>query len=517
MRKLMILAAGLLVLVFACSAKKTENKAKQVFIVTKQQDFKATQLRVYIDLATVKKHMGQVNAMYMLVTDLNNGNPVSHKVVDADRNGIPEGIFFATGFEKNEPLRTFCLSIQDADPKSAETVNAIPRHDSLKMTFLSDAKSYIALHGEPSKWSDLVGKSILATYPDPRDLEIFSPGKWCYTNGFFLNALSEMYVKDKNPEYLSYIKKWAGIFVTDNGQLDPSKYEREIFELDNIPPGRLLLFLNQLTGEKRYKVAADQLVDQLNHQPRTSDGGYWHKKVYPNQMWLDGIYMADVYLAQYASVYKQPKYFDEAAKQIELMYKHACDPKTGLLYHGWDESKNKVWANPETGASPEFWGRALGWYEMALVDGLDYFPIDHPERAKILKILRDLSESLAKYQDKSGMWYQVVDKGDKPDNWVESSCTAMFAYAFAKGYLKGYLSHDYLVMAQKAFEGLKDQVYFDEEGKFYLNGTVKVGTLNPKVSKGDYNYYIGVDRRMNDFKGVAAFMYLALALENANK
>jgi unsaturated rhamnogalacturonyl hydrolase len=302
--------------------------------------------------------------------------------------------------------------------------------------------------------------------------------------------------------------------VNENGKFDTSKYKREVYELDNILPGRLLLFLYQQTGDIRYAKAADQLIDQLGHQPKTSDGGFWHKKVYTNQMWLDGIYMADVFMAQYASIFNKPQYFDEAAKQIGLIYNHTVDPKTGLLYHGWDENKNKVWANPQTGASPEFWGRALGWYIMALVDCLDYFPTNHPERNKILQIFKNLSSSIAKYQDTTaGLWYQVVDKGNLPDNWFESSCSAMFAYAFAKGFQKGYLGTGYQQRAVKAFNGLvSHDVYFDDQGKLYLNGTVKVGTLNPKVSKGDYEYYIGVDRRINDFKGMAAFFYLSLVL-----
>lgn len=510
MRKLMILTVGLLGLVLACSAHKTEIKAKQVFVVTKQ-DNNSAQLRVYIDLRILVSRMGLFDARKILVTDLNNDSQVKHQLIVG--NGAPEGIFFVTGFDKSEPVRTFCVSIQYVATKEVDPANDIPPHDSLNINFLTPAALYIAKHGDPAKWTEAIAQSIITTYPNPADLEIFSKGKWSYTNGLFLNALSEIQEKTKNPEYFKYIKAWVDLFVTESGQLNPAKYEREIYELDNIPPGRLLIYLYQQTKDERYRKAAEELIDQLNHQPRTTDGGYWHKKVYTNQMWLDGIYMADVYLAQYASAYKEPKYFDEAVKQIELIYRHTLDSKTGLLYHGWDESKSLRWANPQTGASPEFWGRAIGWYMMALVDVLDYLPANHPERNNILKIFRNLSSSLANYQDTTGMWFQVVDKGKVPGNWLESSCTAMFAYAYAKGVQKGFLETGYTQKALKAFNGLVNhEVYFDDQGKVYLNGTVKVGTLNPKVSDGSYNYYIGVDRRINDFKGVGAFLYLALAL-----
>jgi len=515
MRKLLILTFGLLLAIYAQAGKKPDIQAKLAFIVQKLFPINETQLKVYLDWESIIDRIGSIDKTKILIVDLNNNNVIKPQFVDKDQNGTPEAIYFVTAFDGNESVRGFLLQEQEKPVDGISTLTSIPETDTLKITYLTEIKSYFKTHVEPVKWSETIAKSILTTYPNPSDLEIYSAGRWSYTNGFFLNALSEIQSRTKNQEYYTYIKNWTDLFVAKNGKINPEKYDREIFELDNIPPGRLLIYLNQLTGDERYRKAADELIDQLNHQPKTSDGGFWHKKVYTNQMWLDGIYMADVYLAQYADAFKQPKYFDEAVKQMELMYKHTLDSRTGLMYHGWDESKNKVWADPQTGASPEFWGRAIGWYMMAMVDGLDYIPAEHPKRATILKMFKDLSYSLSKYQDTTGMWYQGVDKGDKPGNWLESSGSAMIAYAYAKGYAKGYLGTEYHDKAKKAFEGLKNnEVYFDDQGKFYLSGTVKVGTLNLKVSKGDFNYYIGVDRRINDFKGVAAFMYLAIALED---
>ena len=231
-------------------------------------------------------------------------------------------------------------------------------------------------------------------------------------------------------------------------------------------------------------------------------------------MWLDGIYMADIFSMQYGKMFNEPKWFDEASRQIQLISKHTLDPVTGLMYHGWDESRNSVWANPVTGASPAFWGRAIGWYFMAVIDCLDYLPESHPSRQSIIGIFRNLAASIAKYQDdNTKLWYQVIDKGDQPGNWIETSCSAMFAYGFAKGANKGLLDASYRQRAQDAFDALiRNYTWYDGNGNLYFDQTVKVGTLNPKVSKGDYEYYIGGEKRINDYKGLGALLYASLEM-----
>ena len=178
--------------------------------------------------------------------------------------------------------------------------------------------------------------------------------------------------------------------------------------------------------------------DQLKTQPRTSEGGFWHKKIYPSQMWLDGLYMGEPFYAEYAATFHEDAAFDDIAKQFILMELHSRDPKTGLLYHGWDESKQQRWADPATGHSPNFWGRAMGWYAMALVDTLDYFPQDHPQRGALLAILKRLAVAIEKYQEpKSGLWYEVLDKGSEKGNYLEASASCMFVYALARGRSRG--------------------------------------------------------------------------------
>lgn len=369
-------------------------------------------------------------------------------------------------------------------------------------------------HIKPDSWARLTAQSIMKMYPNPADMDIYGKG-WTYTNGFFLHGLYRLWEKEKNPQYLAFIKKWLDSYIGQDGKLSAQEYKPEEYKLDDVESGKVALLMYQNTHDKRYLTACEQLLDQLQKQPKTSDGGYWHKLVYPWQMWLDGIYMADAFAMQYAAATQQKQYFDEAIKQIMLIARHTIDEQTGLYYHGWDENKNPVWADPLTGVSPCFWGRAVGWFAMALVDGLDALPANHPDRDKLLAILQKLSASLIKFQDpETGLWYQVLDRGQEPDNWHETSCSAMFCYALARSANQGYLPPRYKKYAQKAFKGLCDHhIYFDDQGLLYLTGTVKVGTLNFASSKGDYAYYVNTDRRINDFKGIGAFLFAALELE----
>jgi unsaturated rhamnogalacturonyl hydrolase len=229
-------------------------------------------------------------------------------------------------------------------------------------------------------------------------------------------------------------------------------------------------------------------------------------------MWLDGVYMADLFSMEFASAFNEAQWFDEAVHQIVLIYEKTRDPNTGLLYHGWDETKRQVWAHPERGTSPEFWGRAVGWYTVALVEALEILPEDHPGCEAVSAILTNLAASLVKFQHpETGMWYQVLDKLDRPDNWTETSCTAMFAYAFARAARKGYLPPEYRTHAEKAYRYMLDErLFLDQNGDFYLTGIVTVGSLRDNA---DYDYYVTSPQRMNDFKGVGAFLYLTLEME----
>jgi len=364
-------------------------------------------------------------------------------------------------------------------------------------------------------WSTRIAESFLQRYPKAIPYNAGSPQlRWNYEQGLIQEALRRVGEVTGEKKYYEYVKSNIDIYVMEDGSI--KTYDYDNFNIDNIPPGRQLLRLYQITGDAKYKKAADLLRKQLSNQPRTPSKGFWHKQIYPNQMWLDGIYMGEPFYAEYGLLFNEPSNFDDVAHQIILIEKHTRDPKTGLLYHAWDESKEQRWANPKTGQSPHFWGRAIGWYAMGIVDVLDYLPHNHKNRAEIIDILRRLSNALVKVQDRAtGLWYQVIDQGDREGNYLEASASSMFAYAFAKGAKKGYLDQQFLGIARRAFDGIiKELVTVDENGLVSLHQVCAVAGLggNP-YRDGSYEYYIGELKRTNDFKGVGPFILAALELE----
>ncbi|HEX8686411.1 MAG TPA: DUF4350 domain-containing protein, partial [Pyrinomonadaceae bacterium] len=295
-------------------------------------------------------------------------------------------------------------------------------------------------------------------------------------------------------------------------------YKPDEYNIDHVQSGRLLLTLYKVTGQEKYRKAAASLREQLRTHPRTTEGGFWHKKVYPSQMWLDGLYMGEPFYAEYAAAFGEPEAFDDIAKQFILMERHSRDEKTGLLYHGWDESRQQRWADKATGRSPHFWGRAMGWYAMALVDTLEYFPKDHPKRAELLAILGRLAAAVGKVQEpKSGLWWQVLDRGGAKGNYLEASASAMFVYALAKATRLGYLPESYFKVAQRGFAGLGRQFVEEAEGGgVNFTGTVSVAGLggNP-YRDGSYEYYLSEKVVTNDPKGVGAFLMATAEMEAA--
>ena len=281
----------------------------------------------------------------------------------------------------------------------------------------------------------------------------------------------------------------------------------------------MLLYLYPKTGEERFMKALKLLRKQIDSQPRTPDGGFWHKKRYTQQMWLDGLYMAEPFYAHYTKTYSDGEEakdaYDDIVHQFDLIQEHTYDPETGLLYHGWDSSKEQKWANKETGTSPHFWSRAMGWYGMAMVDVLDYLPEDHPGREKILNYLKQFAEAVTKYQDsESGLWYQVLDQGDREGNYLEASGTSMFTYTFAKAAKKGYLSEEYMQVAEKAYDGLlKNLVSVEENGVVNLNQVCAVAGLGGDPYRdASFEYYVNEEIRSNDPKGTGPFILASLQL-----
>ncbi|MFH0990593.1 MAG: glycoside hydrolase family 88 protein [bacterium] len=364
-------------------------------------------------------------------------------------------------------------------------------------------------------WSVRIAASFMKSNPDTIKYGTEAKSrKWNYEQGVMLEAMRMMWKKTGDEKYFNFIKQNIDLYIEENGSINT--YEYESFNLDNIPPGRQLLTLFRRTNNLKYKVAADTLRKQLAHHPRTSENGFWHKKIYPYQMWLDGLYMAEPFYTHYAVMFKEPSALDDVAKQFQLIWKHNRDPKTGLLYHGWDESKQQQWANPKTGQSPNFWGRAIGWYMMALVDVLDHLPGNHRSRGELITQLQTLSQTLLRYRDsKTGLWYQVVDQGNRKGNYLEASSSSMFTYAFIKGASNGYLGAKYKTTAKALFDAmLKEFVTVDDQGMVFLHNTVQVSGLggNP-YRDGSFEYYISEPKRTNDFKGYGPFLMAAIELE----
>ncbi|WP_420155453.1 glycoside hydrolase family 88 protein [Siphonobacter sp.] len=363
-------------------------------------------------------------------------------------------------------------------------------------------------------WSVRMANSMLAQAADSSTVQVLKSNHWNYEQGVLLNALNRVWERTGDGKYFHYIQKSIDAYVNDQGDIRTYKFDD--YNIDNIPTGRLLLMLYQQTGKEKYLKAAQFVHSQLETQPRTKEGGYWHKKRYPNQMWLDGLYMAEPFSAEYALIFKEPKHFDNIANQFIWMEKNSRDEKTGLLYHAYDESRQQKWADPKTGKSPNFWGRAIGWYVMALVDVLDYFPMDHPKRPELVAIYKRLMPAVVKYQDPaSGCWWQVTDKGGKEGNYLEASASSMFVYGLAKGVRTGLLDASYLKAAQKGYAGmLKEFIKTDDKGLVHLDKTVSVGGLGGDPYRdGSYEYYLSEKIRLDDLKGVGPFILASIEVE----
>lgn len=393
----------------------------------------------------------------------------------------------------------------------------------LLLLLLNQAVSAQTTASDRKPWSQRMADSFIATYRDSIVVGTNKTARWDYEQGLMLKALERVWYRTGDGTYFTYILNDLNQFVREDGSI--RTYNPDDFNSDNLPTGRAVLTLAQQSqpGTARFQKAAVLLRKQLAEQPRTQAGGFWHKKRYPNQMWLDGLYMVEPFYAEFSALYgrsdgSESANFDDIAKQFALIEKNGVDPKTGLLYHGYDESRQQKWANPQTGQSPNFWGRAMGWYAMALVDVLDYFPANHPQRANLVGYLQRLAPVLTKYQDpKTGCWFQIVDQGSRKGNYPEASASCMYVYALAKGSRMGYLDKSALAAARKGYQGiLKTFVETDANGQVNLNGTVSVGGLGGQPYRdGSYDYYLSEPIRKNDLKGVGPFIMASVEMEIA--
>lgn len=373
----------------------------------------------------------------------------------------------------------------------------------------------------PLEWSIKMAESEMARSGDRFFYGGSNPrARIDYTASFFGTSLIKLADATGRPAFADYGAKVAESFVADDGTI--RTYKLEEYNIDLIPPGKVLL-LRWEKGHRdaKFKTAIDTLHAQMQKHPRTSDGGFWHKLRYPNQMWLDGLFMASPFLAHYGKVFEEPAMFDEVAKQIILMDKHGYDAEKGLWYHAWSEPRDRAWANPKTGTSPNFWGRAVGWYAMAVVDSLDFFPPTHPEVDHIGEIMRKIADGIVRWQDpQTGLWWQVMDQGNREGNYQEATASCMFVYALAKGINSGYLSRDkYLPAVLKGYEGiLRDFIRHDQDNSISLTRCCQVAGLDFTSSKGrprdgSFEYYVSEPIVDNDLKGIPAFIQAGIEIE----
>lgn len=361
-------------------------------------------------------------------------------------------------------------------------------------------------------WATKMAKSEIQHFPQLWSSDFAKYQKWDYAPNVVADAMLQLYKTTGDGAYFDYVNNYADAFVNEDGSVNT--YNPLDYSLDRINGGKCLMTMYQITKKEKYQKAVRLMRNQLDTQPRTSNGVFWHKQVYPFQVWLDGLYMADPFYTRCIGFFKEPsKKYNDVASQFVFADKVTMDTPTGLNYHGWDESRQQKWANHLSGQSACIWGRSMGWYVMAMVDVLEYYPKGQPFREQIVNNLNRVCSSLVQYQDTaSGMWYQVIDKPMQAGNYLESSCTAMFAYAMAKGVRLGVLPEKFGKVAKSAFDGLtKNAIQQNADGTISMMKICSaVGLSGNPYRDGSFEYYTSVPTKENDPKGVGPFIMSAL-------
>ncbi len=323
-------------------------------------------------------------------------------------------------------------------------------------------------------------------------------GRYHYHQGVFLSGMQKIYGITKDKVYFDYIKAWVDSLVREDGYFPV--YEED--ELDDYQPSVLLFDLYRETKDEKYKKALDRTAELIKVQRTNRFGGFWHKHPCPNQMWLDGMYMAGPFMTEYGASFDEASFFETVHLQMRLMRQHTTDSRTGLMYHAWDAAGVQNWANPETGCAPEFWGRAMGWFATAMFDIAEKLPEDYDKKLDFADAGISLLDAVLKFQDKeTGLWYQVVDKGEVPGNWHEVSCSCLYLHAMCKAIRLGYLNDTYKPLARKAFEGIVSTL--GQDGEEILVQKVCIGT-----GVCTFEEYLNRPTSVNDLHGVGAFLLM---------
>lgn len=332
---------------------------------------------------------------------------------------------------------------------------------------------------------------------------------WDYIDGCMMTSLYTIYRLTGNRKYLDFIDNFVDYYVFDDGTI--RGYEMSTYNVDNINEGRVLFDLYKETGKPKYKRAINLLYSQLQSQPRTEGGNFWHKKIYPNQVWLDGLYMAQVFYTRYETTYNRGRNYGDIVKQFRNVWLNMYDNDKKLYYHGWDTSKQAFWADPETGLSKSFWLRSIGWYTVGLVDAISYFDLSRPNlKTELITIFRKTIEGLEQYIDpEKHMFWQVVDQMGREGNYVETSGSAMIAYAMMKGARLGFVDRRFAAVGEKIFNGICREYLTETDGELNLGGICLMAGLGPEnnpARDGTYEYYISEPVVENDAKGTGPFV-----------
>lgn len=360
---------------------------------------------------------------------------------------------------------------------------------------MSEEKSF-----SPLDYAKMSIETMMRTYSAP---DLPPVGRFHYHQGVFLSGVFKNYLLCHDERYFSYIKDWVDAVLRDDGTF----VNQDKGQLDDIQPGILLFPLLERTGEEKYRTALNYLADLLENFPTIPEGGYFHKDRCANQMWLDGIYMAGPISAQLARDLGRHRLYDIAHRQVMLMRDKTRDAQTGLWYHVYDDTKSASWANPQTGLSPEVWGRSVGWVPVGILDEMEFMTEDSQYYKDYGTVVSDLLETIVRYQSPSGLWYQVIDKGNEPDNWPEVSCSCLFVAALAKAVRLGVIGHEYLTAARKGYAAVISSLRIEGDD-LYVQG-VCIGT-----GVGDYSHYVHRPTSTNDLHGVGAFLLMCAEMSS---
>lgn len=356
--------------------------------------------------------------------------------------------------------------------------------------------------------NELIDKS---TVDEPVwNIEKIRAGKkssWDYIDGCMIMSLLELYQVTENKKYFEFAEGYISHRIKEDGTI--VGYRKDELNIDNINEGKNLFTLYDLTGKEKYAKAAANIYQQILEMPRTKDGNFWHKQIYPEQVWLDGLYMAQPYYIEYENRFNNKKNYEDIFNQFFHVEKYMKDKETGLYYHAYDSSKQMFWADKETGLSKNFWLRALGWFAMALLDTLALADSSYKDYGHLLKMYRDLIASMLKFQSPEGMWYQVPNMAGREKNYLETSGSSIMAYCLMKGARLGYLPKEYSAYGVKAFHGICNTYLSTVEGEMSLGGICLVAGLGPADNTrrdGTYEYYMSEPIVKDDAKGTAPFL-----------